>query len=155
MAESPPAGVATTGEPPPPHTIPHQPKKGPADVVTLSKIRPLQLRPLNVRLVKERARTLLASTFALAFLFTLGASFAGSLTAWSSVKDGSRSSCLPKRACSGRPWAFTSGVTGMSTESSAARRHRDRPARRLGPAHSVAGGSISIRSGLQCPLFSG
>ncbi len=87
MAESPPAGVATTGEPPPPHAIPHQAKKGPAEVVTLSKIRPLQLRPLNVRLVKERARTLLASTFALAFLFTLGASFAGSLTAWSSVKD--------------------------------------------------------------------
>src|SRR6266568_1270338 len=81
MAESPPAGVATTGEPPPPHAIPHQAKKGPAEVVTLSKIRPLQLRPLNVRLVKERARTLLASTFA------LGASFAGSLTAWSSVKD--------------------------------------------------------------------
>ena len=84
MADGPATGVAR-GEPPPPQ-IPHQAKKGTTEV-TLSMIRQLQLRPLNARLVKERARALLVSTFALAFLFTLAASFAGSLAKWSSAKD--------------------------------------------------------------------
>lgn len=68
--------------------IPQQPLNGPPGI-TMQDIPSPQIRKLSgSRLVQERARSFLASTFAVAFLLTLAGGFAGSLTAhWSDVKD--------------------------------------------------------------------
>ncbi len=66
--------------------IPHQAVKA-SPRVTVGTIARAELRPLNARLVKEQARTLLARTFALSFLITLCASFAGAIFKWEPVKD--------------------------------------------------------------------
>jgi hypothetical protein len=85
MADGQPAGVVAGGVPPT-HVVPQQPAPGHPEITLKDIYRP-ELKPLTARLVKERARTLLAGTFALAFLFTLCASFVGSLTKWGPVKD--------------------------------------------------------------------
>ena len=85
MADGQPTGVVAGGVSPT-HAVPQQPAPGPNEIRLKDIYRP-ELKPLTARLVKERARTLLAGTFALAFLLTLCASFVGSLTKWGPVKD--------------------------------------------------------------------
>jgi hypothetical protein len=85
MADGLPTGVADGGAPPT-HDDSQQPVAGHPEITLKDILRP-ELKPLTGRLVKERARTLLAGTFALAFLLTLCASFVGSLTKWGPVKD--------------------------------------------------------------------
>jgi hypothetical protein len=69
-------------------TIPAQSSNKPAAITMEDIPSPRFLELSGSRLVKERARTLMASLFAIVFLLTLAGSFAGSLMSrWGDVRD--------------------------------------------------------------------
>jgi hypothetical protein len=78
--------VVADDEPPLPPSVPPQAGSGSPEN-TLRQVRRPELKPLDARLRRERARNILVGTFAVSLLFTLGASFAGALMKWTPVKD--------------------------------------------------------------------
>jgi|GEM_PF-2888819 hypothetical protein len=81
------ASTGVAGEGPSPSVVVPQQLAKESPGITLRDIQQPELRPLNARLSRERTRTILAATFALSLLFTLGASFFGAMTKWAPVKD--------------------------------------------------------------------